>query len=117
MIKINKKMEENKMSKNKITKKDNAIKWLVSSTGSDTYNTPFTKELTKLMEEVNFKKLHGGNPTFGTDIDYQDKEMDKIAEDIIELRKKHKQDIDKIEVICSKIDKSKKFFYENDDKK
>ena len=105
-----------KNSENSIKEEKLDYKWFISSTGSDTSGTTFSKDLEKYLAEEGFTKIHNGNPTYGTIKELKKEKVDGICKHIMDMRKDYRQDAQQIEVTYSKVSDTTKLKFDTKNK-
>ena len=106
----------NKNTENSIKEEELKYKWFISSTGSNTYGTPFSKDLEDYLTEKDFSKIHNGNPTYGTTKELKKSEVVGICRHIMHMRKDYGQDAQQIEVTCSEVSNTTKLKFDTKNK-
>ncbi len=96
-------------------KKSKNYKWLIDTTGSDTYGTQFSKKMSDYLQDKYFEKIFDGSPLYGTVEDYEESAVEDITKEIINMRKEHGQNLNKIKGIYFRVTGGNEYNFSNDD--
>jgi len=79
-------------------------KWLIDTTGSNTYGTTFSSDATEYMENNKFEKIFIGSPLYGTCEDYTEEEISNICKSMLKMRENHGQNMHQIKGCYFKVE-------------